>query len=110
MLKYLVCALAAATAAFTTPAKAAWPDRPVTLIVPYAAGGIADVLARITAERLGTAFKQSFIVQNDVGAGGIIAAANVAHARPDGYTLMFGPIALLTLSPFTSKLNYDADK
>jgi tripartite-type tricarboxylate transporter receptor subunit TctC len=68
------------------------------------------VLARITAERLSVAFKQSFIVQNDVGAGGIIGAANVAHAKPDGYTLLFGPIALLTLSPLTTKVNYDADK
>src|SRR3954468_17048614 len=105
MLKVLARAFFAAYLLCTTAANAAWPDRPVTLIVPYAAGGIADVLARITAERLSTAFKQSFIVQNDVGAGGIIGAANVAHARPDGYTLMFGPIALLTLSPLTSKVN-----
>jgi tripartite-type tricarboxylate transporter receptor subunit TctC len=111
MSKRFVCALAAAAMAlFGSTAQAAWPERPVTLIVPYAAGGIADVLARITAERLTNAFKQSFIVQNDVGAGGIIGAANVAHARPDGYTLMFGPIALLTLSPLTTKVNYDADK
>jgi tripartite-type tricarboxylate transporter receptor subunit TctC len=110
MSKRLVCVLAAVTALFASPAQAAWPDRAVTLICPYAAGGIADVLARITAERLGVAFKQSFIVQNDVGAGGIIGAANVAHAKPDGYTLLFGPIALLTLSPLTTKVNYDADK
>jgi tripartite-type tricarboxylate transporter receptor subunit TctC len=110
MLKRLVCVLAVVTALFASPAQAAWPERAVTLICPYAAGGIADVLARITAERLSAAFKQSFIVQNDVGAGGIIGAANVAHAKPDGYTLMFGPIALLTLSPLTTKVNYDADK
>ena len=69
---------------------AAWPERTVTLIVPYAAGGIADVVARLTAERLQAAFKQTFIVQNEVGAGGIIGTANAAHAKPDGYTLMFG--------------------
>src|SRR5665213_1512359 len=110
MLKRLVCALAAVTALCSSAAQAAWPDRPVTLISPYAAGGIADVLARITAERLSVTFKQSFIVQNDVGAGGIIGTANVAHAKPDGYTLLFGPIALLTLSPLTTKVNYDADQ
>jgi tripartite-type tricarboxylate transporter receptor subunit TctC len=95
---------------FSTAAHAAWPDRPVTLIVPYAAGGISDVLARLTAEQLQAAFKQTFIVQNEVGAGGAIGTANAARAKSDGYTLLFGPIALLTLSPLTSKVNYDADK
>lgn len=109
MFKVVARALVALCVFSVTAAQAAWPDRPVTLICPYAAGGIADVLARITAERLTTTFKQSFVVQNDVGAGGIIGAANVAHARPDGYTLFFGPIALLTLSPLTTKVNYDAD-
>ncbi len=94
----------------TTAANAAWPDRTVTLIVPYAAGGISDVLARLTAEQLQARFKQTFIVQNEVGAGGIIGTANAAHAKPDGYTLLFGPIALLTLSPLTTKVNYDPDK
>ena len=95
---------------FTGAANAAWPDRTVTLIVPYAAGGISDVLARLTAERLQATFKQTFIVQNEVGAGGIIGTANAAHAQADGYTLFFGPIALLTLSPLTTKVSYDADK
>ena len=110
MLKYLVRALAAVAALSGGHAQAAWPDRPVTLVVPYAAGGISDVLARITAERLTTVFKETFVVQNETGAGGIIGAANVAHAKPDGYTLFFGPVALLTLSPLTTKVNYDPDK
>jgi tripartite-type tricarboxylate transporter receptor subunit TctC len=100
------CALALTAAS----AHAAWPERTVTLIVPYSAGGVTDVLARLTAERLQGALKQTVIVQNDVGAGGIIGTANVAHAKPDGYTLFFGPIALLTLSPLTTKVNYDPDK
>ena len=58
----------------------AWPERAVTLIVPYAAGGITDVLARLTAEHLQSKFKQSFVVQNETGAGGLIGAANAAHA------------------------------
>ena len=104
-------AMAACAVALTTPsASAAWPERTVTLVVPYAAGGVTDVLARLTAERLQAALKQTFIVQNDVGADDATGAANVAHAKPDGYTLLFGPIALLTLSPLTTKVNYDPDK
>lgn len=110
MKKIIARAIAAACVLATTAAHAAWPDRTVTLLVPYAAGGISDVLARLTAEQLQARFKQTFIVQNEVGAGGIIGTANAAHAKPDGYTLLFGPIALLTLSPLTTKVNYDPDK
>jgi tripartite-type tricarboxylate transporter receptor subunit TctC len=92
---------------FTSTANAAWPERTVTLIVPFAAGGITDVLARLTAERLTSAFKQSFIVQNDTGAGGTIGTGNASRAEPDGYTLFFGPISLLTLSPLQQKVSYD---
>lgn len=106
MLKLFARAVFAAGVLLSTAAYAAWPERTVTLIVPYAAGGITDVLARLTAERLQTTFKQSFIIQNETGAGGIIGAANAARAKPDGYTLLFAPIALLTLSPLTTKVNY----
>ena len=106
MRKLLAPAFFAASVLFTGAAQAAWPDRPVTLIVPYAAGGITDVIARVTAEHLQAKLKQSFVVQNETGAGGIIGAANAAHSKPDGYTLFFAPIALLTLSPLTTKVNY----
>jgi len=106
MLKVLARAFFAAYLLCSTGANASWPDRPVTLIVPYAAGGITDVLARLTAEHLQRTFKQSFIIQNETGAGGIIGAANAARAKPDGYTLFFAPIALLTLSPLTTKVNF----
>jgi tripartite-type tricarboxylate transporter receptor subunit TctC len=106
MLKVFAPALLAACMSFNTAAKAEWPDRPVTLIVPYAAGGITDILARLTAEYLQRTFKQTFIIQNETGAGGIIGAANAARAKPDGYTLFFAPIALLTLSPLTMKVNF----
>ena len=105
MLKVFARSFLAACVLFSTAAHATWPDRAVTLIVPYAAGGITDVLARLTAELLQRKFKQSFIVQNETGAGGIIGAANAARAKPDGYTLFFAPIALLTLSPLTTKVN-----
>ena len=110
MHKCLSRALVVAMVFSAVPARAEWPDRPVTLIVPYAAGGISDVVARISAERLTAAFKQSFVVQNETGAGGIIGTANAAHAKPDGYTLFFGPMAMLSLSPLTTKVNYDPDK
>jgi tripartite-type tricarboxylate transporter receptor subunit TctC len=95
---------------FPAQAFAAWPERVVTIIVPYAAGGVTDLLARLVAERLQAAFRKPFIVQNEPGGGGIVGAAMVAHAKPDGYTLFFGPISLLTLSPLTTKVNYDPDK
>ena len=106
MLKNLARAFFAACLVCNTAANAGWPDRPVTVIVPYAAGGITDILARLTTEHLQRAFKQSFIIQNESGAGGIIGAANAARAKPDGYTLFFAPIALLTLSPLTTKVTF----
>ena len=106
MLKNLARAFFAACLLCNTAASAGWPDRPVTVIVPYAAGGITDILARLTAEHLQRTFKQSFIIQNESGAGGIIGAAMAARAKPDGYTLFFAPIALLTLSPLTTKVTF----
>ena len=106
MLKFLAHAVFLACVSVATAANAAWPERPVTLIVPYAAGGITDVLARLTAEQLQARFKQTFVVQNETGAGGTIGAANAARAAPDGYTLFFAPIGLLTLSPLTMKVSY----
>jgi len=106
MLKVLARAFFAVYLLCSTGANASWPDRPVTLIVPYAPGGITDILARLTVEHLQSTFKQSFIIQNESGAGGIIGAANAARAKPDGYTLFFAPIALLTLSPLTTKVTF----
>jgi tripartite-type tricarboxylate transporter receptor subunit TctC len=110
MLRNLARALSIACVLFTSSANAAWPERTVTLIVPFAAGGITDVLARLTAERLTATFKQSFIVQNDTGAGGTIGTGNASRARADGYTLFFGPVSLLTLSPLQQKVSYDPVK
>ena len=65
-----------------------WPNKPVTIIVPYPAGGPNDVLARVVGRRLGDVLGQQFIIENRVGAGGNIGANLVAKARPDGYTLL----------------------
>jgi tripartite-type tricarboxylate transporter receptor subunit TctC len=110
MLKAFAGAALAASILFSAPAYATWPDRPVTIVVPFAAGGLTDIMARLTAERLGDKFGPSFIVENQVGAGGILATANAARARPDGYTVFFGPISLMTLSTMTAKVNYDPDR
>jgi tripartite-type tricarboxylate transporter receptor subunit TctC len=69
-------------------AQSGYPSRPVQLIVPYGAGGIADVGMRIVAERLSGHFKQNFVIENRPGAGGILAAKAAATAAPDGYTLL----------------------
>src|SRR6267378_973480 len=91
-------------------AQAAWPERPVVLVVPFAAGGITDLLARITAERLQTAFRQTFIVENQLGAAGVVAADRVARAAPDGYTLLFTPVFQVTMAPFTHIIKFDPVK
>ena len=91
-------------------AQAAWPERPVHVVVPFAAGGITDVVARIMADRLQTAFKQPFVVENEPGAAGTLAAAKLARARPDGYTLMSCPVSQITITPFTHKVEFDPNK
>ena len=110
MLKAFAGAALAASILFNAPAHAHWPERPVTIVVPFAAGGLTDIMARLTAERLGDKFGQRFIVENQVGAGGVLATQNAARAKPDGYTVLFGPISLMTLSTMTAKVNYDPDR
>jgi len=87
-----------------------WPQRPVRIIGPYAAGGNADVLARLTAQRLSDAFGRQFVVENRVGGNGIIAAEAVAHAPADGYTLLWGVLPPLAIQPALSKVSYDSLK
>jgi tripartite-type tricarboxylate transporter receptor subunit TctC len=87
-----------------------WPARPVTIIVPFVAGGNTDMMARLAAERLAARFHQPFVIENIGGAGGVIAAGQVARAAPDGYTLLFGAGSQLTLAPLVQKISYDPDK
>jgi tripartite-type tricarboxylate transporter receptor subunit TctC len=91
-------------------AQAAWPERPVQVLVPFAAGGITDVIARVAAERLQRAFKQPFVVENEPGAAGVLAAQRLARAAPDGYTLMSCPVFQITIAPFTHKVDFDPMK
>ena len=87
-----------------------WPSRTVKLVVPFAAGGNTDAIARIAAERLTTAFGQTFIVENKVGAGGAIAAEYVARAAPDGYTFFVGATPNILVVPLVNKVNYDGQR
>ena len=80
-----------------------WPAKPVRIIVPYAAGGNADVWARIIADPLSEAFDQQFYVENRGGAGGLIGSQAVAKAKPDGYTLLLSGIGSQVISPVISQ-------
>jgi tripartite-type tricarboxylate transporter receptor subunit TctC len=99
-----------AIAAFGLPASNAaaqnWPQRPVTLIIPYPPGGNVDTQARIMGERLSAKLGQPFIIQNKAGATGAIATDFVTKAEPDGYTLLFASSAQTTTVPMTEKVNY----
>jgi tripartite-type tricarboxylate transporter receptor subunit TctC len=84
-----------------------WPNRPVTLIGPYAAGGNNDIMARLASQYLSTRLGQRFVVENRVGAGGSLAATHVAQAAPDGYTVLFAASPQIGLVPYVQKVNYD---
>lgn len=91
-------------------AQAAFPERPVTLVVPFAAGGSTDVVARVIAEKMSADLGQQVIVQNVAGAGGSLGAGNVARAEPDGYTILMGTVATHALNPLMLKSKpYDAE-
>ena len=87
-----------------------WPAKPVTVVVGYAAGGNTDVMARMASKKLTEDLKQSFVVENRIGAGGALAAAYVAQAAPDGYTLFFAAAPQIAIVPQLQKVNYDPKK
>src|SRR5512146_2790493 len=106
----LIITLSLGSAATLLPrsAFAAYPDRPIHLIVPFAPGGNADIVGRIVGERISSAVGQPVVVDNRGGAGGSIGAEVVARAAPDGYTLFVGSNGPLTVNPFVqAKLSYD---
>lgn len=84
-------------------ALADFPDRQVTLVIPFAAGGSTDVVGRIIADKMGDALGQQIIVQNVGGAGGSLGAQQVAKADPDGYTILMGTVATHALNPLILK-------
>jgi tripartite-type tricarboxylate transporter receptor subunit TctC len=89
----------------------AWPMRPVRLIAPSGPGGNPDVLARLLADKFSAAFGKPFVVENVPGAGGVVAANQVAKAAPDGHVLMFGDSGSLAINPaLNPSLGYDPVK
>ena len=84
-----------------------WPSKPIRIVVPFAAGGNTDSIARTAAERLSQSLGQQVIVDNKPGANGAIAAELVARAAPDGYTLLMAPMPLVAVLPVVTKTPYD---
>lgn len=78
----------------------AWPARPIRMVIPFGPGGTTDLLGRIVAEGLSKRLGQSVVVENKAGAGGNLAAGEVARAQPDGYTLMMGTPGPLAINPY----------
>src|SRR5215813_2220893 len=98
------CALITFTLSLASPSLAQdYPNRPVTIVVGYTPGATSDLVARTIGERLNAAWGQPVIVDNRSGVGGNIAAAYVARAQPDGYTLMVGTDAIMTSNVFLYK-------
>jgi len=86
---------------------AGWPDKPVTLVVPYSAGGPTDVVARLLAVPMGQYLGQTVLVENTVGAGGTLAPARIVRSKPDGYTILIHHMGMATAPSLYKKLPYD---
>ena len=105
-------AACAAFAVMSQPAQAqTWPQRQVTVVVPFTAGGTTDLFGRIIADGLQQKYGKPFIVENRPGAGGNVGSAVVAKAAPDGYTMLIGTISSHAINPYVYKnIPYDVDK
>ena len=88
----------------------AYPTRPVTIIVPFAAGGGTDTLARIMADRMRASLGKPVIIENVAGAGGTIGVARAVRANPDGYTLSIGSVSVYVLNAAVYPIQYDPVK
>ena len=111
----LLSALAAIWVGLLGPVRAqdagSWPQRQVTIVVPFAPGGTTDLFARIVGEKLQAKYGQTFVVENKPGAGGNVGTAAVARAKADGYTLLVGTVSSMAINPsLYKKLSFDADK
>lgn len=107
MAVFLFAAMFAATGPFAVRAQDAYPNRPITLITPYAAGGGSDYLTRVLAEALHQRLHETVLVQNVGGAGGALGSMQAAKAKPDGYTLLLNHIGMATIPLLYKKLNFD---
>ena len=103
----ILITLAMWTLAAPSGAQAGYPDRSVRIVLPFAAGGVADITARVIAEKLGNRLGQRFYVENQAGAGGIVAAKTVISSAPDGYTLALLSTGTAVSVSLFKKLPYD---
>ena len=107
----VACRVVGALALIACAAQAGdWPTRSITAVVPYAAGGNTDTMARIASERLTAVLGQPVIVENVAGASGAIGATRVAQAAPDGNTLLFASASQIIIAPLVQKTHYDPQK
>jgi tripartite-type tricarboxylate transporter receptor subunit TctC len=110
-MRTLVAACAALLAVVSPLAAQNYPSRPITVIVPFPAGGPSDVVARIVAEHMGKVLGQTMVIENVGGAGGTIGSARVASAPPDGYTLLAGSMGSHVSAPvLTPNVKYDSQR
>src|SRR5262252_4486634 len=105
----VVCSLAGVVGAAGAHAQG-YPERPIKLVVPFPAGGATDTSSRLVAARMQAALRQTVVIENQGGAGGTIGTRQVAHAPPDGYTLLMGSIGTFGSQPLLYKLDYDPAK
>lgn len=103
LLGRLAIMVALASVNLTASAADAYPSRPIKVILPFATGGQSDVVARLIAQRMSVGLGQALVVENVPGAGGMIAAANVKRAAPDGYTIFLANASTLTIAPYLQK-------
>lgn len=108
--RFILCSIAIAAALGSASAFGAFPEKRISLVVPTAAGGANDAMARVVGQAMSTILKQTIVVDNKAGANGAIASEFVMRAPPDGYTLLLGYVATHAMNPSLQKLRYDPVK
>ena len=105
----LSLAVIALSLVLASPAMAAFPDKPLTVVVPYKAGGSTDTMIRVFAKALAKEVGQPVVVQNRAGAGGAVGGMYIKNSKPDGHTFLVGSMAICAWSPIHDKVDYTAD-
>jgi tripartite-type tricarboxylate transporter receptor subunit TctC len=103
VLALIGCVNAALPATAQTASAAAWPDRPIRVVLPFPPGGPSDIVMRLAAEKMQGVLKQPIVIDNKPGAGGNLGSAEVARAPADGYTWLFAPDSIVTVNPHVYK-------